>query len=76
LTEFDDDAIVVVHSRRDAWVAEFNGPFRITVTDAKLERCRHLAITALDERLLAYVLGSMAQGVLSSSKTRSKRVKS
>lgn len=63
------------------WVAEFSGPFRIKVTDAKLERCRQLALTALDERLVAYVLGSrnragVARRVLSSSKTRARRVKS
>ena len=62
-----------------AWVAEFEGPFQIKVTDTNLERCRQLAITALDECLVDYVLGSkdqsdMARRVLSSSKKRSKRV--
>ena len=67
-------------SAEGTWVAEFSGPFRIKVTDSSLERCRQLAITALDERLVAYVLGSknrsdLARRVLSSSKTRAKRAR-
>jgi hypothetical protein len=64
-----------------SWVAEFSGPFRIKVTDSNLERCRQLAITALDERLVGYVVGSnnpahMARRVLRSSSKRATRVKS
>ena len=40
------------------WIAELKEPVHIRVEDASLERCRRLAVDALDDRLAAWIAGS------------------
>lgn len=44
-----------------SWIAEFDGPFAIRVTESSLERCRCRVIEALDERLAEFLGAPTAQ---------------
>jgi hypothetical protein len=40
-----------------SWKAEFRGPFEIEAEGPSLERCRHRAYDALDEKLATWLAG-------------------
>jgi hypothetical protein len=44
-----------------SWIAEFDGPFAIRVTESSLERCRNRVIEALDERLAEFLSAPAVQ---------------
>jgi hypothetical protein len=57
------------------WIAEYSGVVHVRVTDFSLEKCRSLALEALDERLAAVVASptSKASGTDRAQKPRKRR---
>jgi hypothetical protein len=49
------DRLEYTKSKDGSWTIEFNGRFHVRAEDPSLDRCRHRALSALDEQLAAWI---------------------
>ena len=52
------DRLEYTKSKDGSWTIEFNGRFHVRAEDPSLDRCRHRALSALDEQLAAWIARS------------------
>ena len=60
------DRLEYAKAKNGSWTVEFHGPFHVHAEDPSLDRCRHRALSALDDQLAAWIAGR-------SPKARTKR---
>ena len=49
------DRLEYTKSTDGSWTVEFHGRFHVHAEDPSLDRCRHRALSALDEQLAAWI---------------------
>jgi hypothetical protein len=49
------DRLEYTKSEDGSWTIEFHGRFHVRAVDPSLDRCRHRALSALDEQLAAWI---------------------
>lgn len=49
------DRLEYSKAKNGSWTVEFHGRFHVRAQDPSLDRCRHRALSALDEQLAAWV---------------------
>ena len=49
------DRLEYAKAKNGSWTVEFHGRFHVHAEDPSLDRCRHRALSALDEQLAAWI---------------------
>jgi hypothetical protein len=55
------DRLEYAKAKNGSWTVEFHGRFHVHAEDPSLDRCRHRALSALDEQLAAFIAGRSAK---------------
>jgi len=58
---------------KNGWTAEFRGRFHVRVADPSLDRCRHRALSALDEQLAAWIARPVAKAASKRSERKPRK---
>ena len=67
------DRLEYAKDKNGSWTVEFNGRFHVHAEDPSLDRCRHRALSALDEQLAAWIARPAANAVRKKAERKSKK---
>ena len=67
------DRLEYAKAKNGSWTVEFHGRFHVHAEDPSLDRCRHRALSALDEQLAAWIASPVAK--VANKRTERKRRK-
>jgi len=64
------DRLEYAKTKNGSWTVEFHGRFHVRAQDPSLDRCRHRALSALDEQLAAWIARPAARPSRKNGKLR------
>ena len=67
------DRLEYAKAKNGSWTVKFNGRFHVHAEDPSLDRCRHRALSALDEQLAAWIARPAANGVRKKAEKKPKK---
>jgi len=67
------DRLEYARAKNGSWTVEFHGRFHVHAEDPSLDRCRHRAISALDDQLAAWIAAGRPQKTHAKRSTKRKR---
>ena len=67
------DRLEYAKAENGSWTVEFHGRFHVRAQDPSLDRCRHRALSALDEQLAAWIARPVARTARKKSERKSRR---
>ena len=67
------DRLEYTKSEDGSWTIEFHGRFHVRAVDPSLDRCRHRALSALDEQLAAWIARPETRAVTKKSQKEPSR---
>jgi hypothetical protein len=67
------DRLEYTKSDDGSWTIEFHGRFHVRAVDPSLDRCRHRALSALDEQLAAWIARPGAKAARKKRERRSRK---
>ena len=67
------DRLEYARADNGSWTVEFHGRFHVRAQDPSLDRCRHRALSALDEQLAAWIASPAARTAKKKSEKKSRK---